>query len=361
MKVLVTFPHSSMRGGVAGYGRILREYLPADVHYCTVGARSDTETPTGMKLAWRLAGDYLAIVWAMVRFRPKVLHVNPSFGPRALLRDALPILLMKLFRGRVLVFFHGWDPGYSSQLSPAMKRLLRTTWLRADAVIVLASPFAKEWREIGYTGPIHVETTAVENYLFEAGPSHALLRRQATEPFTILFLARLEQAKGVMDALECYALLKPRYPQLRMIMAGDGLARSDAIHWVAERHLADVTFPGYLRGDAKLAALASASCYLFPSHHNEGMPTSVLEAMAAGLPVITHPVGGLPDFFQDGIMGFIVADSTPARLAERLQTLIEDPERTREIAQQNQVYARKRFAASDIARRLQKIYRDLSA
>lgn len=359
MKVLITFPHAGMLGGVAGYGRILRPYFPQDIHYCTVGSRSDTETATVVKLAWRLLRDYAAILWSLLRFRPKVLHINPSFGRKALLRDALPLLIARLFRIRVLVFFHGWDTRYSARLTQTSKRLLRATWFRADAVVVLANAFAAELRSLGYTGPIHVETTAVADDLLGTEPSNAMLRDRAAAPFTILFLARLEKAKGVMEALEAYALLKPRYPQVRMTMAGDGCARELAMQWVAERGLTDVSFPGYLRGQAKVAALSSASCYLFPSH-SEGMPTSLLEAMAAGLPVITRPVGGIPDFFQDGIMGFIVADGAPERLAEGVQTLIEDPERARRMALLNQAYARKRFAASDVARRLNDIYKSLA-
>jgi glycosyltransferase involved in cell wall biosynthesis len=86
------------------------------------------------------------------------------------------------------------------------------------------------------------------------------------------------------------------------------------------------------------------------------MATSVLEAMSYGLPVITRPVGGIADFFQDGTMGFLTESCDPAVLAALTERLIVDPTLRLHIGAFNRRYAREHFAASVVAQRIQRIY-----
>lgn len=89
------------------------------------------------------------------------------------------------------------------------------------------------------------------------------------------------------------------------------------------------------------------------------MPSSVLEAMAFGLPVITRPVGGLKDFFEDGKMGFITESKAPEAFADLMEKLITDCDDRKKIARYNQRYAREHFMASKVAKRIENIYREI--
>ena len=132
--------------------------------------------------------------------------------------------------------------------------------------------------------------------------------------FNILFLARIEKAKGIYEALDAYALLKSSHPSASLTIAGDGWDLGGAKRYADSRMLADVFFLGHVEGSAKFASFRSADAYLFPSY-TEGLPISVLEAMAYGLPVVTCAVGGLCDFFEDNRMGFITQSHDPQVLA----------------------------------------------
>ena len=79
------------------------------------------------------------------------------------------------------------------------------------------------------------------------------------------------------------------------------------------------------------------------------MPTTLLEAMAFGLPVISRPVGGLKDFFENGRMGFLIDSTDPLDYVEKIDSLISDPDLTMRISEYNSEYARSNFMASKIA------------
>jgi glycosyltransferase involved in cell wall biosynthesis len=89
------------------------------------------------------------------------------------------------------------------------------------------------------------------------------------------------------------------------------------------------------------------------------MPNAVLEAMAAGLPVVTSRVGGIRDFFEDGVMGFSTEGVSVTELAAHMEKLIADPSLRERIGAHNRAYARERFAASKVAARLMDIYRSV--
>ena len=121
----------------------------------------------------------------------------------------------------------------------------------------------------------------------------------------------------------------------------------------------DVRFVGYVSGEDKAGELRRADCYVFPSYE-EGMPISVLEAMAFGLPVITRPVGALADFFEDGVMGYMTESKAPGVLAGLMQKLLDDPAARERMGQYNQQFAWEHFSAAAVTGLLETIYSDVS-
>lgn len=359
VRVLLTTPLRSKAGGVAGYLHILRPHLSKNVQYLTIGSRSNNERID--KAALQVLRDAWRFACTLRQGGHDIVHLNPSIYPKALLRDALLLVIAKALRRIVVVFAHGWDNACERALSTHLSPLFRLVYGRADAFIVLGNDFKNRLRRLGYAKRVFVHSAPIDDELLHDCEQQPL-RRYTGEPdkFNILFLARVEKEKGIYEALEIYRLVKEKHPFVSLTVAGDGSQLRGAVQTVSTRHLADVSFAGHVEGTAKYQVLRSADAYLFPSY-TEGLPLSVLEAMAYGLPIVSRAVGGLPDFFRDGVMGFLTESRDPKVLASLVDRLICDPCLYSSISLFNWQYARNRFRSSEIATSLTDIYRSLLA
>jgi glycosyltransferase involved in cell wall biosynthesis len=354
MSIVVTAPVLDRSGGVAAYYATLREHLQTQVRFCSTGSRADHES--FLVRSARLLGDYGRFCRMVGARRCALVHLNPSLGPKALLRDGLSLLIAKALGKKVLVFLRGWNCACESSIRHRYLSLFRRVYFQADAFIVLASQFQSVLRELGYDKPIYVETTVVPDEVF-ARARIKLARPQLHDTgANILFLSRIEEGKGIYEALNAFRLLREKRPSATLTVAGDGAELENARKYVRTEALDGVRFLGWITGEQKHQAYSDADVYLFPTRWGEGMPQSVLEAMAYGLPVITRPVGGLVDFFEPGRMGYLTDSSDPQVLASFLERLMRDHNLRREIAQYNHAFAGRHFAASVVARRLAEIY-----
>lgn len=354
IRVFLTSPSTSMPGGVAQYLRVLQPHLGSQVQYFVVGSRRDGERVGASVL--RVIRDSWRFAKTLRQGNYDIVHLNPSIGTKALLRDGVLLLLAKALRKTVVAFAHGWDDACVKALSTHLSGLFRLVYNRADAFIVLGSEFKNRLRMLGYDGTIFIHSAPVEDQLFDYCEQRRAPR--SAGKFNILFLARVEAGKGIFEALEAYQLLKRQHTFVSLVVAGSGSQLDSAIEYARTRQLADVSFLGPLEGPAKYAAFSAADAYLFPSH-SEGLPLSVLEAMASGLPIVTSAVGGLRDFFQDGRMGFMTESRDPDILASLLSQLICDPSLSLRVSNFNYTYAREHFRAASVAAELAGVYRFL--
>jgi glycosyltransferase involved in cell wall biosynthesis len=138
-------------------------------------------------------------------------------------------------------------------------------------------------------------------------------------------VARLDRLKGVLDLLEAYSSLAGTFPQLDLVLAGEGDFSQQMRLRTRELGLQDrVHFLGHYTGDIA-TLLASFDIYAFPSLW-EGFPYSILEAMRAGCPIVATRVGGIPEAIRDRSNGLLVGPGEPQALAAAIAELARDAE-----------------------------------
>ncbi len=174
---------------------------------------------------------------------------------------------------------------------------------------------------------------------------------------TILFVGRLTPQKSPLTLLQAAEQLFPLYENLHLLFVGEGALLAELKAWVAERNLErNVHFAGR-RNDVP-ALMRSTFCLVLPSLW-EGMPNVVLEAMAAGLPVVASRVEGVEELIEDGRTGLLVSPRSDDELASALTGLLDDPEFASRLGMKAQVNSQSRLTWDEVARKYDALYREL--
>ena len=357
IKVLITGPLLSDPGGVANYYSAVLPYLNSNselsIEYVEIGKSGQTGN------IQRLLSDQLRVNRRIQKYRPDVVHVNPSLNPKSFFRDALFVLQAKFRKVRVLVFFRGWDDVFERKVDRWLRWFFRLTFARSDGFVVLADRARSRLSSWGVKAPIESETTVVPDSLLEAFDlQEKLTLLEDQEQIKVLFMARVELAKGVLETIDAVVGLVESGKSVSLTIAGDGDAlprvrREIQANEVARAH---VNVVGYATGDMKRHLLATHHIYCLPSYHGEGMPNAMLEAMAFGMPVITCAVGGIADMFQDRRMGSLVQPRDPGAISEAIDECAKSWNGFEAIARFNHDFSTRNAMASGAAARLSAIY-----
>ena len=166
------------------------------------------------------------------------------------------------------------------------------------------------------------------------------------EGLVFLMISRLDTVKGVLDFCEAARILKARAPSARFRLAGPAGDGATGVSVASVRAFGDcVEYLGSL--DDVRPALGGCHVYVYPSHA-EGMPRSVLEAMAAGRPVITSNLAGCRDTVDERINGCLVTPSDPNALAAAMESFLKRPDLIPSIARASRAKAERRFDERDV-------------
>jgi glycosyltransferase involved in cell wall biosynthesis len=299
------------------------------------------------------AGALLRFCAMLLRGQVSLLHCHTA-SRNSFWRKTPFFLLAFLFRVPAILHLHGGEFHlfYEKESGPLKRWLIRFIYDRAAHVLVLS----ERWRQ----WVCSISRNARVSIIFNPVQLPALPDWSRRVPGQTLFFGRLGRGKGVYDLLAAARELKDRHPGLQLALGGDGevdKARAAAEELGLGAH---TQFLGWVRGEQKARALERASIYTLPSY-NEGMPMSILEAMAYGLPVLATPVGGIPDVVSDGVEGYLVAAGDVAALAQRWNELLENPALAQRMGEAARRKVAARFSADAVLPQLGALYQSLGA
>lgn len=352
--VLILVPPKESMGGISNYYNVLKSKFSIPVIYCTRGTRNQGKNLSKISETVRMIVDYLVFLGELCTKSISIVHVNSSLGKQSVLRDGIYILLARVFRVKTVVYFRGWSDEACNVLEANYLTLFKFTYFRASAFITLSEGSKLRLQNWGYSRKIYLETTVVDENLVGDYDNLPRLSRDA-EKVTILFLARLEVEKGIFELIEAFTDLINDFPDIRLCIAGSGSKERQVRDMI--KGFPNIMLLGHLFGESKRDAYVDSDIYVLASYA-EGMPNSVLEAMAFGLPVVCTPVGALSEIVQNDKNGIIVEVRSTELIKKALHRLITDSDLRKKMSQENFTFS-KRFFSQNVVSRLEGIYKDI--
>jgi sugar transferase (PEP-CTERM/EpsH1 system associated) len=289
------------------------------------------------------------------KLKPDIVHCH---NHKPILYGGLATLLLPKTR---LVFT---KHGASSWDGEALSGLSRYVVGRSHAVIAVSRDIAGPLLSGGWVrrDRLHTVLNGVDTDEFQrASASPALKSALGFSPEHRLVgtVARLSKEKDQAALLRAFADLRPRMPEARLLIVGDGTLRGDLERLSGELGIADRTlFVGEREDIADI--LASLDVFCLPSL-TEGTSLTLLEAMATGLPVVATAVGGNPEIVRDGESGLLVPPRAPQRLADALVELLCDPARARAMGEIGREIVIERYSIRSMVEKHQAIYEAVCA
>jgi len=314
---------------------------------------------TGLEKA-SFARSLLLTCRARVReIRPEIVHIH--FCSRSdFWKHAICLMVARQAGSRTIFHLHGgaFDAFYQA-MSSWQKALTRLIFNLANRVIAL-SDFWKEFlSQLVPADRIRVLNNPIDCARLSPRP-------RATDPEnpTILLLGSLGRRKGHYDLLKALPAVVARHPNVKVLLAGadeDHGAGEELRGLAQEAGLADhVEFLGPISFEPKVERLRTSTIMVLPSH-GENMPISVLEGMAARVPVVSTRVGAIPEVLDEGNAGLLIEPGDWEALAESINRLLDDPVLAERIGEAGGQRARELWDVKRIAERVDELYQELLA
>lgn len=316
--VVMLGPALNVRGGVSGVERLLLSALPEEVHATHIATMVEgsrlTKTVTFVQSLAKLTVQLLR--------HPDVVHIHFASGASNIRKIILARLALALGAS---VIMHAHGGGYQKhwQRMPELgRKITLDTLLRVNRVVVLG----EGWRSF-------FESIGVPRHRIVVLPNPVLLPESVPErpddgKVRFVYFGLISHRKGVFDLVEAVAKLSPQCrARVQFVLAGNGEV-PQLREQAAKLGVQDVVeIREWVDPAERDKLLAAANAFVLPSH-TEGLPMSLLEAMAWGLPPICTPVGSIPEYVVHGANGLLVTPAAVPELAAAIEKLVsQDAER----------------------------------
>jgi len=343
LSVLVVSPSRKTRGGITS---VVNAY-ESSVFWAEWNCHW-IETHIDRGVQWKLLYFLCALLAYFVKLPGcSLVHIHLSEPVSALRKSFFAIPAFAL-RKPVVLHFHSFSP--ETTVDSRWKPLYRFLFKKACRIIVLSPMWKKAVEHSLGELPLVVVPNPCAAISAESMP------KKGGRPY-VLFAGTLNARKGYADLIRAFALIAPLHPEWDLHLAGNGELEVAASLVVAAGLDGRVLMPGWIAGAEKGALFRNAGIFCLPSYA-EGFPMAVLDAFAYGLPVVTTPVGGIPDILEDGVTASIVPCGDISALAHALSTLMGDAGKRASYAAAGLELARGPFSVEAVCNQISGLYRE---
>jgi len=302
---------------------------------------------------WQISsGELRTLTNVLEKRNAQLLHIY--FGQ-------IGVHLLPLIRGwrhPSIVSFHGADVMVDMH-KPAYREVTRQMLDAVKLVLVRSESLRRAIVDLGCDqNKIEIQRTGIPLQEF---PFREHVFPQNGE-WRLVQAGRLIEKKGLPMTLRAFASFLERYSTATLTIAGEGPLLGELQKLACELRIENrVSFPGFISQERLREIYYSSHIFLHPSEtgsdgNQEGIPNSMLEAMATGLPVFATQHGGIPEAIENGISGVLVAEHNDKELTRALLDAVQDPDFLSGMARKGAEAVRKNFNLAAQARRLEEVY-----
>jgi glycosyltransferase involved in cell wall biosynthesis len=325
--------------------RVILGCQPGGPLYVRARAAGLDAVPLPMTAAWH-AGDALRIMRVIRRERVSLVHTHSSIdawlGGVAARATRVPVVRT---RHVSIPIRHGFNPVYTRLADrvitsgEAIRRMVVGAGAAADRVVAI---------------PAGVN---LEEFPFRLRSDAAAERLGLSAP-VIGSVAMFRGSKGHAHLIEAFGRIRARHPRATLLLVGDGIRRQWVEGLARAAGLAPaVVFTGFRHDVAAL--LGTMDCFVLASTRTEGVPQSLLQAFAAGVPVVASDVGGVSEVVVDGATGLLVKPESAAELDRGIETVLADRAGAERRARAARTLIEQRFSHHVLMARLLDLYGEL--
>lgn len=275
----------------------------------------------------------------------KIVHIHTA-SYNSFKRSSYFVLLAKCFKKKVVLHIHG---GAFKEYYKTNPKWIKNTLQKVDKVVALT----ESWKSF-FQDEVCLSNVVVINNIV---PSPQIKAIEKDGKFHLLFLGAINEQKGIFDLVEVINQHKNEWRGKLILHIGGNQDVERLQNYISNNILFDlIKYEGWVSGEKKIELLNICDVFILPSYI-EGLPISILEALSYGKPVITTPVGGIPEVVNDQ-NGFLFTPGDLKALAKIIGSLLDNSMLVQEMSINAKVSVDKNFSYN-ITEALDSLYRDL--
>jgi len=265
--------------------------------------------------------QYVMLVWYIIRYWPDLVYVPAGQTNIGYTRDAGYILIAKFFGRKVLTHLRGgYFKSWYDESGPKMQWFIRCIHKKVNGQIVLGNNLRPIFNWLLPDSKIYVVPNGGTFNVNYSARNHDKIR--------VLYLGNFIKTKGVLEVLYSAPEVCKKYKNVEYVFAGELLEpeiKNIFDSFKKEHPELPINIVGTVKGEAKIKVLNEADIFVFPTYYrNEGHPWVIVEAMAAGLPVISCNHAAISESVIEGVNGYLVEKQNVQQVVEKIDILASD-------------------------------------
>jgi glycosyltransferase involved in cell wall biosynthesis len=296
---------------------------------------------------------YMRLVFYLIKFSPDVVYVPSQQTTIAYLRDIPFYIIAKLFRKKIVCHLRGgYFLSFYNECNFLMKFIVEAVQKIIDAQIVLGNNLIYLYEDFMNIDKIFVVPNG-RDFVYNKNFN------DNEERVNVLFLGNLIRQKGIIDFINAGVdILNKGYDNVTFQFAGNHYDCKEEIENLMSNNCdLNIFDKGPVYNEDKIELINNSDIFVFPTYYrNEGHPWVIVEALAAGMPIISTDWGAIAESVIDGENGFIVNPKDPDSISSKIERLIKDKKLRFKMGQKSQSLYKDKFTQKKLVENLKHVF-----